>query len=272
MTNDKEIQNELINFKNSQIKGFGQGLLLILIIMVISIPVNFFTHSLTKLFANQTVWVTFLNFVLSMGISLFVAMRIWDSKTFAHKKTSLLVYFIILPATLAIGVITESIASLIPMPEEFSKIFEQMITFDLAGFLTVAIAAPILEELIFRGIVLKTFLKKYNPLKAILLSALLFGIVHFNPWQFIAAFAMGIAIGWVYYQTKSIFPAIFIHFVNNCSGFILGKKYGDINLSTYELVGSTANYILLMVGSILIIILSYYAFTKMITKAKQENN
>lgn len=270
MTNTKEVQNELINFDKSQIKGFRYGLLLILIIIAISIPVSFFTLSLTKIFPKLSTWLTFLNFVLSMGLSLFFAIYTWNSKTFAIKKTPLLIYFIILPATLAIGVISESLASLIPMPQEVERFFERMITFDLAGFLTVAVAAPILEELIFRGIVLKTFLKKYKPMKAIVLSALLFGIVHFNPWQFIAAFAMGIAIAWVYYQTKSIFPAIFIHFVNNFSGFILGKKYGDINLSTYELVGSTTNYILLIVGSILIIVLSYFLFIKTIAPSKNK--
>ena len=65
-------------------------------------------------------------------------------------------------------------------------------TFDLLqsgwlGILCVAILGPILEELLFRGAVTKVLLKKYNPLTAILISGLIFGIFHMNPAQVVGA-------------------------------------------------------------------------------------
>jgi|TARA_B110000240_G_C13374458_1_gene399683 membrane protease YdiL (CAAX protease family) len=95
--------------------------------------------------------------------------------------------------------------------------------------------APILEEIIFRGIVLKGFLINYNPKKAILLSAIVFGIVHMEPTQVINAFIIGLFFGWIYYKTKSILITMILHFIANSSVFIqsiLYYKYADPNTVT----------------------------------------
>lgn len=44
------------------------------------------------------------------------------------------------------------------------------------------IAAPVLEELIFRGMMLEGLLKKYSPVTSIIISSILFGVAHLNPW------------------------------------------------------------------------------------------
>ena len=49
-----------------------------------------------------------------------------------------------------------------------------------------------------------------------------FGFFHLNPWQFIPAFALGLFMGWVYYRTRSLMTTIFIHFVANGAGVVLG--------------------------------------------------
>ena len=61
-------------------------------------------------------------------------------------------------------------------------------TFDLLqsgwlGILCISVLGPILEEMLFRGAITKVLLRKYNPVKAIILSALIFGIFHINPAQ-----------------------------------------------------------------------------------------
>lgn len=81
----------------------------------------------------------------------------------------------------------------------------------------VIIIGPIIEELIFRKILLGKLLEKFSnrPIKAIVYSALIFGIVHLNIIQGVAAFGGGIILGLIYYYTKSIKSTIFAHILNN---------------------------------------------------------
>jgi membrane protease YdiL (CAAX protease family) len=89
------------------------------------------------------------------------------------------------------------------------------------GILAIVVTAPIAEEIIFRGILLKGFLKHYSVRKSIILSSLLFGMIHMNPWQFVGAFAGGLILGWWYVKTNSILTPIFGHALNNGLSFIL---------------------------------------------------
>lgn len=81
----------------------------------------------------------------------------------------------------------------------------------------VIIIGPIIEELIFRKILLGKLLEKFSnrPIKAIVYSALIFGIIHLNIIQGVAAFGGGIILGLIYYYTKSIKASIFAHILNN---------------------------------------------------------
>ncbi|MBZ6004957.1 MULTISPECIES: CPBP family intramembrane glutamic endopeptidase [Paraclostridium] len=81
----------------------------------------------------------------------------------------------------------------------------------------VIIIGPIIEELIFRKILLGKLLEKFSnrPIKAIVYSALIFGIIHLNIIQGVAAFGGGIILGLIYYYTKSIKATIFAHILNN---------------------------------------------------------
>ncbi|EQK42073.1 CAAX protease self-immunity family protein [[Clostridium] bifermentans ATCC 638] len=81
----------------------------------------------------------------------------------------------------------------------------------------VIIIGPIIEELIFRKILLGKLLEKFSnrPIKAIVYSALIFGIVHLNVIQGVAAFGGGIILGLIYYYTKSIKATMFAHILNN---------------------------------------------------------
>ena len=81
----------------------------------------------------------------------------------------------------------------------------------------VIIIGPIIEELIFRKILLGKLLEKFSnrPIKAIVYSALIFGIVHLNIIQGVAAFGGGIILGLIYYYTNSIKATIFAHILNN---------------------------------------------------------
>ena len=84
-------------------------------------------------------------------------------------------------------------------------------TFDLLqsgwlGILCISVLGPILEEMLFRGAITKVLLRKYNPVKAIILSALIFGIFHINPAQVVGATLSGILFACYIIKRAVLFP------------------------------------------------------------------
>lgn len=81
-------------------------------------------------------------------------------------------------------------------------------------FLYASIVGPIVEELIYRGFVLCSF-QKYGKVAAIIISSILFGVMHANIPQGMFAFAVGLVLGYVAIE-YSIWWAIALHIFNNC--------------------------------------------------------
>lgn len=79
----------------------------------------------------------------------------------------------------------------------------------------IAIIAPITEELIFRGMILKGIASNHNATMAIFLSAFLFSIIHLNLAQIPNAFILGIIFAFIMLHTKNIFYTIIYHAINN---------------------------------------------------------
>jgi membrane protease YdiL (CAAX protease family) len=102
-----------------------------------------------------------------------------------------------------------------PMSHWEEAMFERMMSSGLATVVTVCIIAPVLEEMLFRGIILRSFLRQYTPGRAILVSALLFGLAHLNIYQFVAGALIGLLLGWLYERTRSLWPGILLHAVYN---------------------------------------------------------
>ena len=92
-----------------------------------------------------------------------------------------------------------------------------------SSFLLTAIFAPIFEEWLCRGMVLRGLLTKMKPTWAIVVSALFFAVIHLNPWQALNAFIIGVVMGYVYYKTGSLWLTMLIHFVNNASAVVLSQ-------------------------------------------------
>ena len=92
-----------------------------------------------------------------------------------------------------------------------------------SSFLVVAIFAPIFEEWMCRGMVLRGLLTKMKPGWAIVISALFFAVIHANPWQALNAFLIGLVMGYVYYKTGSLILTMLIHFINNGTAVVLSN-------------------------------------------------
>lgn len=92
----------------------------------------------------------------------------------------------------------------------------------LVIFLAASVGAPVLEELICRGVLLSGLRRRHSVVRALWLSAVLFAIIHLNPWQAAGALPLGLAWGWLVLRTGSIVPGVLSHaMVNFSSSFLV---------------------------------------------------
>lgn len=77
------------------------------------------------------------------------------------------------------------------------------------------IVAPVTEELLFRGIILRGLLSRYRPAVAVVLTSVLFTALHVNPWQSVSAFWLGILFGWVFLRTGLVWLCVLAHAMAN---------------------------------------------------------
>ena len=122
------------------------------------------------------------------------------------------------------------------------------VLFNTFTFISVVILAPIF---IFRGMILNA-LTKYNKMFAIIVTSLLFGLLHLNITQAIPAFFMSLVLCYMYVQTDSILVTILAHAGNN---FL-------------ALMSAYSNHILI---TVLVLALVIYGLITIILKSKEVN-
>ena len=232
--------------------SIGQALTILGITIVMTIPASFITAAMLIAAPAYKSLITMLGYILQFVGTIAVVYFIWNLKVTDFKKIKAILFPIALVMTFALSIISESLCSLIPMPDFVARIFNEAIALDFAGYMTVGIIAPFLEEWLFRGIILAALLRRYEPRKAIIWSAVIFGIAHLNPWQFIAAFIIGCAMGWLFWRTRSIWIGIFMHWANNTVGFLLGYFTGDMNTSVCDYFGGAMNYAIVLIACVII--------------------
>jgi len=115
----------------------------------------------------------------------------------------------------------EWLVRLLPLSSWGAQAFERMAGTSLAATVASCVLAPVLEEMLFRGIILRAFLLQYTRWNAIFGSALLFGFAHLNIYQFVVAFMLGGLAGWLYERTRSLIPCIALHAFYNSAISVL---------------------------------------------------
>ena len=131
-----------------------------------------------------------------------------------------------------------------------------------SSFLVVAIFAPIFEEWMCRGMVLRGLLTKMKPVWAIVISALFFAVIHANPWQALNAFLIGLLMGYVYYKTGSLLLTMLIHFVNNGTAVILSNIESLKDYDYWIDILGKQNYTIVFLVSCVILAACLYAFSR----------
>ena len=90
-----------------------------------------------------------------------------------------------------------------------------------ATLILVALLPAIAEEYVFRGCVARAFARK-GYVFAVFMSALLFAIMHGSPLQLVHQFLIGVVCAVLFFATRSLWPPIILHFLNNAIALVLG--------------------------------------------------
>jgi membrane protease YdiL (CAAX protease family) len=167
---------------------------------------------------------TALTSIISFGIVLLIGFKKTKRKfneVFKFNKVSVFLWVAIIVFMTGFAIVTSETDNLLnyilPMPEIFRNVFETLMAKQIfiISIIAIGIIPALAEELFFRGLILDGLKSNYSKRKAILISALLFGIIHLNPWQFYGGFIIGLISAWICIETNSILLSIYIHFFNN---------------------------------------------------------
>ncbi|MDR2941646.1 MAG: CPBP family intramembrane metalloprotease [Treponema sp.] len=168
---------------------------------------------------------TALTSIISFGIVIFIGFRKTKRQfndVFKFNKVSAFLWVAIIVFMIGFVIVTSEMDNLLnyflPMPEIFRNVFEALMTEQIfiIPIIAIGIIPAFAEELFFRGLILDGLKNNYSNRKAIIIiSALFFGIIHLNPWQFLGGFIIGLFSAWICINTNSILLSIYIHLFNN---------------------------------------------------------
>ena len=139
--------------------------------------------------------------------------------------------------TIAAGFVTDPLSKLLPpTPEWFDRMTEQIMvgTPLWATLLSVSVFAPVLEEWLCRGMILRGLLTRIKPGWAMVISSLFFALIHLNPWQALPAFLLGMLFAYVYYRTGSLKLTMLMHCANNTLAALLGQNEAFREIDSYS--------------------------------------
>jgi membrane protease YdiL (CAAX protease family) len=122
------------------------------------------------------------------------------------------------------------------------------------NLLSVAVLPALLEEMVYRGYILRT-LRPYGNVFAIVVSSMLFSLMHGNLRQVPFAFIVGLVLGFLYVLTDNIWMTITVHFANNSISLLM--EYFGFSLSDNAIgyFNATIIYGLSLIGGLALIVL-----------------
>ncbi len=162
---------------------------------------------------------------------------------------------------LAVGVLLEPLLSLFPY--EYLEDLEWLMNGGVWAVACSVVAAPIAEEVLFRGVFQGSLMKKYGAWGGIFITSVIFGLAHLIPQQMVAATVTGVILGYVYYRTGSLPAVIAIHAANNAFAHLMFYLAGDINATMCDVAGYDIIYFAIYALCALFVVLSVIRIKKL---------
>lgn len=197
-----------------------------------------------------------------------------DSNNFG-KLGGLAAALLAVAGIISCGFVIDPLSAIMPeMPESIERMLNNMTQGILwVNLICVSIFAPLFEEWLCRGMVLRGLLYggKMKPVWAIVISALFFALIHLNLWQAVPAFLMGCLLGYVYYKTGSLKLTMLMHCANNTISLLISQNPSLNEADNWYQILPLPAYLLLIAVCAAILVLTIRAF-KRIPKKSEEGN
>ncbi len=147
-------------------------------------------------------------------------------------KTGLKHYLIALPVIIASGFIVNFVLRVFSIEPEQQNIINNILSEDSLGVLTFMVffgtlAAPVVEELLFRGFLQSAVRNTCNKIQTVLISGCVFALIHWNAYVFIQIFILGTLLAYLFEITRSLVAPITVHICHNTVtlAFLISYKH-----------------------------------------------
>lgn len=194
--------------------------------------------------SNRTVVIIIETIIIALLVTLHKKKCI-NCKMYTHK----IIVFCILAGIG--GAYFHSFNLLIPLPEEMAG--QVVTTLKFEDYLEICLILPIVEELIFRGIIFKYFRLNYSLKLSIILSAVIFGILHGGILQTPIAFVIGLLLAYILFVTDDILYPILVHVTINSWNIAIKGSNSLIRIFSTELPIELCGVIIGILGGMIMI-------------------
>lgn len=218
---------------------------------------------------------TFIIYVLSFGVTLLFALpysyfrsnRTFNPLKFSLKGINMATVLWGFVLILALGVVLE------PLTSTFDKQYiDQLSTIMGSGdwfMLSALVMAPLFEEVLFRGVIQGALTNRYNAIIGILVSSLVFGLVHGNPVQMCNAFFVGLVLGYIYHRTGTLWAVIILHFFNNIFSYFIWMLGGQTIITVRDIITNTHVYNVIYAFAGAVTLISFILLFRALSRKQQ---
>ncbi len=199
------------------VETFGQNTILLSLSLVVNIVTCLYIFNIVRTGYGLP--------VASLGLTT----RNWKCDV----KTGLKYYLIVLPAIIASGFIVDSVLRAFGIKPKQQDILNNLLNEDSLGVLAFMVffgmfAAPIVEELLFRGFLQSAVRTTCDKLQTILISGFIFALIHWNAHVFLQIFVLGIMLAYLFEKTGSLVAPITVHICHNTVTLVFLISYKHI--------------------------------------------
>ncbi len=240
---------------------------LLIIILIMQNIISLFTLGENLSYISEVL----INQLFTLCIPLIIYL-VYSKRRLSFKNTQLSFQKIIICAagTISLGILAQFVnIPVLSLMENYGKYNNEIYipngSFEFtAFFILIAITPAIIEEIIFRKIVLKEYRGAYNDIIAIILCGFAFAILHGNFALFLPQFLIGTYLAYITIKSGEIYLAVICHFIHNSSSLIAQKFfYNELSNLIY------GNMTVVFIISVLILWLSIIFLRKEKTTYKR---
>lgn len=189
--------------------------LLYLIIEILILIIYSLLYSLTNDINSLDIFLTNnkIYIVLLLGV-IFIPILYLNYQKYIKEKPQKINYILLILLGFILSIIFNTIFYYIDKSLKISNLYNSS-SINIENIISTVLIGPIIEEIMFRGIMYNEALKKYSNMKAIIIVTVIFSLFHFNIFQSLYALALGFILIYVYLKNKTIIAPIIVHASSN---------------------------------------------------------